>query len=274
MAIITQGIAGPISGKVGGFVGYRWRQRACLRALPAHVNYPNTELQQRQRDWFVGMVRFASRAKEALQLGLRHPSLEAGMTEGNYFILKNKQHFKREGDSYEVDYAQLRLSEGDAADVYFHEARFEADEVVSVGFEKNAGLRFSAGDDHVYLFAYAPALDAGMLSAPAERRSKNLSIRLPEAWAGAVIHLYGFVVDHSGRASKSTYIGVGRVNHYEDRTRYMPTDSVWQEFVDLAAASNDRPQDTSHSDPTAAALHEGAKMPATASKDGSQLPPG
>lgn len=237
MGIIAQGIGGPLSGRVGPVVGYMWKHRACLRALPQHVNYPNTESQQRQRDWFVSMVRFASRAKEALRLGLHQPADEAGMTEGNYFILRNKEHFRREGDAVVVDYAQLRLSEGHAADVYFREPRFEAAEVVSVEFDKGGLIGHGSGDDRVYLYVYSPDHADGLLSAPAERRSKRLSISLPTEWAGSVVHLYGFVVDRSGRASNSTYIGEGRVNHLEDRTRYHKADANWQAFVDIAAAN-------------------------------------
>ena len=237
MAIITQGIGGPLIGRVGPVVGYMWKRRACLRTLPQHFNYPNTESQRRQRDWFVGMVRFASCAKEALRLGLRLPADEAGMTEGNYFIQCNKKHFRREGDAVVIDYAQLRLAEGHAADVYFREPRFEAGEVVSVEFEKNGLSARASGDDRVYLYAYSPDHACGLLSAPAERRSKHLSISLPVEWAGSVIHLYGFVVDRSGRASNSTYIGEGCVHHYEDRSRYRKADANWQAFVDIASAS-------------------------------------
>lgn len=237
MAKMAQGIGGPLSGRVGPVVGYMWKHRACLRALPQHFNYPNTASQQQQRDWFVSMVRFASRAKEALRLGLRHQADEAGMTEGNYFVLHNKQCFRRSGDGVEVDYAQLRLSEGHAADVYFREARFDAGEVVSVEFEKNSLLGRASGDDRVYLYVYAPAFADGLLSAPAERRCKRLSMSLPAEWAGTVVHIYGFVVDRNGRASNSTYIGEGRVCHYDERSRYRKEDAVWQEFVDIVSSS-------------------------------------
>lgn len=248
MAKISQGIGGPLSGRVGPVVGYMWKHRACLRSLPQHFNYPNTESQQQQRDWFVSMVRFASRAKEALRLGLRQQADQAGMTEGNYFILNNKRHFRRVGDSVDIDYARLRLAEGHAADVYFREPRFEAGEVVSVDFEKNSLLGRASGDDLVYLYVYAPVLADGLLSAPVERRCKRVSISLPAEWSGVVVHLYGFVVDRAGRASGSTYIGEGRVNHFEDRSRYRKADANWQEFVDIAASNNGGVQDAAHVD--------------------------
>lgn len=234
MGKLYQGIEGPFSGKVGDVVGYRWKNRSCIRAYRREINYPDTESQQQQRSWFVGMVRFASQATQALRLGFGMLADHANMTEGNYFILKNKQHFHREDGLVSIDYEKLQIASGSAADVYFHSPRFEQDETIVIDFEKNAlSLRASADDD-VYIYVYAPSLAEGILLAPAKRRDKQLKIRLPETWAGREVHVYGFVVDHEGRPSKSTYIGIGRVNHYEDRGRYIPLDNNWQEFVELA----------------------------------------
>lgn len=234
MGKLYQGIEGPFSGKVGPVVGYMWKNRSCIRAYRQHVNYPNTEDQQQQRNWFVGMVRFASQATDALKLGLANMANAARMTEGNYFILKNKQHFHRENNGVRIDYENLQIAVGSATDVYFHKPHFGEKETVIVDFEKNSLSLKASSDDRVYVYIYAPGIAEGLLSAPATRRSKQIQMALPQNWAGQEVHLYGFVVDNDGRASNSTYIGVGRVNHYEDRGRYIPLDNNWQEFVELA----------------------------------------
>lgn len=238
MGIILQGYNAPVIGRVGSSVGYLWKGKACLRTYCRHINYPNTEGQQRQRNWFVGMVRFASAATDALRLGLRQKADEAQMTEGNYFIQQNKQHFRLNEGHLEVDYDQLRLTAGSAADVYFHNPKFEENETISVGFEKNMMSFRASGDDNVYLYIYAPGREEGYLSAPVARRSKSLKVSLPEQWAGEEVHLYGFVIAKDGRASNSTYIGPGRVNHYEERGRYVPLNKNWKDFVDIATEAN------------------------------------
>jgi len=238
MAIVDKGIAGPVIGRVGPVVGYMWKRTNCLRTYVEHIHYPNTVEQQRQRDWFVGMVRFASTAHAALKLGLAHEADQAGMTEGNLFVLMNKAFFVRENDTVNVDYSRLQIAQGPAADVYFRQARFEEGETVEVEFEKNSLSLRASGDDSVYVYVYAPGLSAGHLSAPAARRSKRVRIKLPESWAGQEVHLYGFVVDKEGRPSRSTYIGVGRVNHYEYRGRYIPLNKDWKDFVDIANEAN------------------------------------
>lgn len=244
MGKLYQGIEGPFSGKVGPVVGYMWKQRACIRSYRHHVNYPDTADQQKQRNWFVGMVRFASQATEALKLGLSQQAEAARMTEGNLFILNNKQHFHRENDNVRIDYDKLQIAAGAATDVYFHKPKFEKNETVVVDFDKNTLSLKASSEDNVYIYIYATGSAEGMLAAPVARRNKQLRIALPREWSGQEVHLYGFVVDRDGRSSNSTYIGVGRVNHYEDRGRYIPLDNNWQEFVELAHVSSTNDNET------------------------------
>lgn len=241
MAIVPKGITGPFVGRLGPAVGYIWKGKNCVRAYRQHISFPNTEEQLRERSWFVGMVRFASCATQVLRMGLHRQAEESQMTEGNYFIMLNKQQFARTASGVEVNYSKLLLAAGSAADVWFKAPRFEEGETVEVEFERNSLSLRASGDDRVYLYAYAPGLGRGHLSAPVARRAKSLRVKLPETWAGHEVHLYGFVVDREGRPSNSTYIGVGRVNHYEDRGRYIPINKNWNDFVDIATEINGQP---------------------------------
>ena len=96
MAKLEQGILGPFRGKVGTVVGYLWRGKPVVRAYRREINYPNTERQQAERDWFVSMVRFAATARQALLLGLRERAAQWQMTEGNAFVRMNKSCFGRD----------------------------------------------------------------------------------------------------------------------------------------------------------------------------------
>ena len=96
MAKLEQGILGPFRGKVGTVVGYLWRGKQVVRAYRREINYPNTEQQQAEREWFVGMVRFAATARQALLLGLRERAERDVMTEGNAFVRMNKGCFGRD----------------------------------------------------------------------------------------------------------------------------------------------------------------------------------
>ena len=232
MAKLHQGILGAFSGKVGTVVGYLWRGRQVVRAYRKDINYPNTENQRLEREWFVSMVRFAATARQALLLGLRERAARDQMTEGNAFVKMNKHCFGRthasvaacggatpsslEGElkcrdaarCVPTEYERIRISEGAAAPVLFREATISDDGILRVDFEKNSGMTRAKGSDCVYLYIYNTDSKEGLLSHPAERRSGRLQVQLPDGWNHQNTRLWGFVVDGEGRASSSAYIAL------------------------------------------------------------------
>ena len=224
------GILGPFTGKVGDVVGYVWRGRQVVRAYRRHIHYPDTALQQRERQWFVAMVRFAATARGALLLGLRERAAAWQMTEGNAFVKMNKgcfgrtpgpspiasplAAFPRKGGldcagGVGVDYERIKISDGAAAPVRFTAAAVDDAGVLRVEYEKNSGMTRAKGTDRVYVYAYNTETRQGLLSAPAERHGGRLQMLLPEGWDGLNIRMWGFVVDGEGRASASAYIELG-----------------------------------------------------------------
>ena len=256
MALYYQGINGHYIGKCGTVVGYLWKQRPCQRAYRSHISYPNTPHQQRERDWFVTMVRFASKALPALKLGLCHKAAQLRMTEGNCFVMENKKAFHHVSGNLKIDYASICIAEGPAADVLFALPHFEEHQVVEVPFQKNSTLLRPSNDDRVYVYAYAPDLAEGYLSAPSARRSKRVRFALPDHWSGCQVHLYGFVVSKDGNASNSTYIGFGKVDCYTDGQTFVPFNQDWLDFVDTASR----------------AVHPNTESPASLNAEASGVP--
>ncbi len=239
MAKLEQGILGPFRGKVGTVVGYLWRGKHVVRAYRREINYPNTEMQQAEREWFVGMVRFAATGRQALLLGLRERAAREQMTEGNVFVKMNKGCFGRDaacrvrsaaaGDMPRaavervscgstadaarrvrtgVDYERIRIAEGPAAPVRFTTASVDENNVLHVDFEKNSGMTRAKASDRVYVYVYNADTREGLLSHPAERRRGHLEMQLPEGWNERNVRMWGFVVDGEGRASGSQYVAV------------------------------------------------------------------
>lgn len=58
MAIVKNGILGPGSGKVGPVVMVQRNGKAYLRAVETSRKNPNTEAQQKQRDFYKDVVDF------------------------------------------------------------------------------------------------------------------------------------------------------------------------------------------------------------------------
>ena len=204
MAKQSYGILDGYRGSIGPVIGYQWRGKWCLRARPRRVRNPRTEAQQEHRMVFRDMVQLASRLKHVLRDGLYTASTEEHMTEGNLFVKTNKDCFTPAG----VDYRQLQLSLGPVAPVAFTSAVLDEAGVLHVEFERNPLHQRADGDDAVHVYAYCPALQKGVQSAAVQRRSRRLSLALPDEWAGLEVHCYGFVTDYAKRASETEYIDI------------------------------------------------------------------
>ncbi len=196
-------------GRVGNTIGYYWRGKWCMRALPAQYKDARTESQIAQRNLFKLTVGFASRAKQVIYAGLRLESERHNLTESNYFMRINKGCFAVVDNELAVDYESLQLSDGPVAPVAFNAPQLIDETTVSITFEKNPLHRSTKSDDMVRLVAYCPELGDFDISAPAYRRGKQLEMKLNKFWAGREVHLWGFVTDNAGRASQTLYIGSG-----------------------------------------------------------------
>ena len=213
MAKLEQGILGPFRGKVGTVVGYLWRGRQVVRAYRREINYPNTERQQAERDWFVGMVRFAATARQALLLGLRERAVQWQMTEGNAFVKMNKGWFcltpapspNGEGSGIHVDYERIALSCGPVAPVAGGAWDVDEQQVLTCRWERRTPLPRCKSNDNVHVYIYNSRTREGLLAAPARRGGGVLSVALPDGWATVDLHCYLFATDVDGRASASVY---------------------------------------------------------------------
>ena len=223
MSLVYNGYMGPVIGRLGPAVGYLWRGRPVFRAYVRHIHYPNTPQQQAERQWFVAMVRFAAEARSALLQGLNEPALRQGMTEGNWFVRSNKQHFHSspklgEGDpqgggvchnspdQITVDYPRLALSEGPVAPVTPTAVEIADDGILTVDFNKNSHLRHARAIDSVHLYLYNATLRRGLHAAPVRRCAGRVALRLPDGWQQHDLHCYLFVTDTRSLASPTTYI--------------------------------------------------------------------
>lgn len=222
MAKLLNGIFGPFVGKVGPVVGYVWKGRAVMRSYVARINYPNTALQQEEKGWFVGMVRFAAEARGALLLGLRERARRERMTEGNWFVKRNKGCFGRGSGASGVsagaagvsagvvDYGGMVISEGRVAPVLCTGVAMEDGGRLRIGFERYRGAAWNRASDRVYGYVYNATARKGLLAGPVRRDERELVAGLPAEWAGDELHVWLFAVDEGGRASRSVYGGFVR----------------------------------------------------------------
>ena len=228
------GFMAGFSGRLGNLIGYRWRGRMCVRTMPSHYRDARTPEQLQQRALFKAVVRFAAKARQVLKKGMNAVSLDAQMTESNYFMRVNKRCFALAAgtqNELQVDYENLLLADGPVAPVAFYEPQMLDETTLSVDFEKNPLHRAVKWEDLVYLVAYCPELGDFDISAPVYRRSNRLTMSLNPYWVGREVHLWGFVVDGNGRASQSQYLGGGIL----DASQWETADMQPDEQLDLQA---------------------------------------
>jgi len=219
MAKIEQGYMGGFVGKLGPAVGYHWRGKWCVRALPRTVHNPRTEAQQAHRMQFREMVQLAGRFRAAINTGLRQLAYDHGMTECNMFVHRNHRLLSSEG----LDYSRLEVSHGPVAPVGFAPATVDAQMVLRVEFEKNPLRQRADGEDSVVLFVYCVDHRCGLRTQAVPRKEGRVEVALPTQWQGAELHVYGFVVDRHGRTSNTLYVKQGR---QESVAATSPTDAA------------------------------------------------
>ena len=206
MAKQHYGINDGYRGTVGTVIGYQWRGKWCLRSRPRFVRNPRTPKQMAARGIFSSASRLASRMHSVLRLGMRGEAMKMQRTECNHFMSLNAPCFSLVDSQLQVDYENLLVAVGPVAPVGFGTPTSDAS-LITIPFERNPLHLSSSSDDEVYLYAWCPELQQGILSIPAYRRQRQVTISLPDNWVGLEVHLYGFVTDYAGRASDSTYIG-------------------------------------------------------------------
>lgn len=204
MAKMKNGILDGLNGKIGPVVAYQWKGRYCLRGRVINFKNPRTPKQQANRQVFGVASKLASAMMPAVSIGFRGPATAEQTTERGCFMHVNKQCFSLVNDGVHIDYPAIRVAQGLLPAVRFSEPLASEGCAVSVAFQSESG---GEGVDYVLLFAYSPTAGTGILSLPAGRYQRTVTIDLPRFWTGHEVHLYGFTWDRDLSASDSAYIG-------------------------------------------------------------------
>ena len=203
MAKQSAGFLGGFSGRLGPAVGYMWNGKWCLRSHQQFVHNPRTAAQVEHRELFKQQVQLAAKMRCAVIKTFTELAREAGMTSYNLFVKVNQPAFGSAEGQLQVDYSTLRVSIGDVAPVELTELQRTEDNILKVKYNKGVGDYL----DYVYLYVYAPDVEAGFISAPAYRMDKRLAVALPDLFAGHELQVYLLVQSQDGRWSDSQYAG-------------------------------------------------------------------
>ncbi len=166
-----------IKGTIGNKIYYYdpVSKRQIVRRKPKKVRNPKTAAQQAHRNAFVDIVRLSSHMTEAHRLGLQRHAQRMTLQTYTDFRRLNKDCFMPDGH---VDYPHIVLSLGPVVPVSITSAQVDADRVLRLTFDAGLTLGDAQPDDTFHLFAYCPAIGAGVLAPPIPRTDEALALSL------------------------------------------------------------------------------------------------
>lgn len=209
---------GSYRGKLGNSYGRKVHGVALNALMPTprgnkHATEEMRDIQLR----FKTLAQLASAFMAAIVIGLKTRAKAIGplVSQFDAFIKDNWPTTRAEGGVVEIDYGNLKISDGNLPEVGFGSANFEEPLRVSVGFTPNTDTPGADADDEVRLVVYQPDSNKSVMSAPVQRSAGTIEMALPSTWSGMTVHVYGFAVGagrtNKGIVSDGNYIGTGNV---------------------------------------------------------------
>lgn len=178
-------------------------------------NYTAAEKDRMQR--FKVLAELASCFQPANDLGLKAKAKQIGplVSPFDAFMKLNYEHVTVVGGEAEVDYGSIVCSMGKMPAVAFGNASFAEPGRVSVSFATTADQPGTDALDKVYCLIYQPDTNQAILAPGVARTTGSVDVRVPSAWTGMTVHVYGFAIgegnDNKGVSSDSSYIGTGNI---------------------------------------------------------------
>lgn len=216
MARVFGAVLGKNSGKIGQVNFWVVKGTQFNRAMPVvRKDIRPTSNQLDVREKFATLGKLASAFQAVSKIGLKGMMDKAYENAISVFVQKNQDAVSVMGGTAEVDYSGLKCAAGPMPGVAFGNATFTEALKVAVTYATSSDEPGTNAQDKVYMVVYQPDTNQLMMAAPSLRTTGNIDVRVPAAWSGLTVHVYGFAVgdadDNRGNLSNSTYIGTGTI---------------------------------------------------------------
>jgi len=208
MAIISQGILGGVSGKIGNVVGGSWKGIDYLRILPASVANPKTPAQMDQRSKFVTVIRFLQPMVDFLRVGFKLYAIK--MTQFNNAMSYNLHNaITGAYPDYTIDYAKALVSRGSLTGASGASVASLSATSMALSWLDNSGSGAALATDKSLLLAYHTSTGTVVYNtAGASRTTGEQNLTVPVELAGGTFETFlGFISEDGKLVANSVYVG-------------------------------------------------------------------
>jgi hypothetical protein len=213
MAIITQGITGPFSGKVGAVVGYVSRGKAIMRGRPNISKSHKPSLLQRQQharfslmNKFLGpIIPFLNETKRTVDIDL------TGYNKAFSYNVKNA--IAGAYPDLMINYNMVLLTRGDLPNVRSSEVESLSPGQITCRWTDNSGTGLARPDDKAFLAIHCPGVSNNWIyGLDQTERSAGSCLFNVTPFSGRFVQIYmGFISSDGKEVSDSLYVGAVQV---------------------------------------------------------------
>jgi len=208
MAIISQGILGGVSGKIGNVIGGSWKGIDYLRIMPASVANPKTPAQMDQRTKFVTVIKFLQPMVEFIRVGFKLYAVK--MTQFNNAMSYNLHNaITGTYPDYTIDFSKALVSRGSLTGATDASVASLSATSMELSWSDNSGTGAALATDKSLLLAYHT--DTGTVvynTAGASRTTGVHALTVPSELSGGTFETFiGFISEDGSLVSNSVYVG-------------------------------------------------------------------
>ena len=208
MAIISQGILGGVSGKIGNVIGGSWKGIDYLRIMPASVANPKTPAQMDQRSKFITVIKFLQPMVDFLRVGFKLYAIK--MTQFNNAMSYNlKNAITGTYPDYTIDFSKALVSRGSLAGASGANVASVSDTEMTLSWADNTGTGGALATDKSLLLAYDTSTGTVVYNTAGAARSVGVqSLTVPAELSGGTFETFlGFISEDGSLVANSVYVG-------------------------------------------------------------------
>lgn len=210
MAILSNGILGGFSGKIGNVVGGNWKGINYIRVKSVPTN-PKSDKQVAQRTKFSTALSFLQPITPFLRVGYKlftakQTAFNAAMSQ----VLTNA--ITGESPDIAIDYTKAQVSAGTLTAATNGAFTYDNGEITLTWDDNSGSGTAKAADKSLYVVYNPTKSDAVYETAGAVRSAKTQIADLPAEWIGDTVHVYlAFIAEDGKDVANSAYLGTVEV---------------------------------------------------------------